>query len=555
MLLNLGCGRALRQLECTESGALNSKEEEQLTFHMLRHRGQGHAMPSRLGRTAGGVLLASIACLAVSSAPAMAATKKSAAKPALKLMAQYSSNNPAIANLSDIYGVTLAYSELIHQNPNGTFAPELASSWKYLGGHDRTFQVTLRKGAEFADGSPITASSVAAWLRYFAKTSTVAANLGKITSIKVVNKQTFRIFLAAADPVLPYALSDQSTAGIASGKCAANPGLFTSDPKVCGSGEYVYVTSGSVPAVHANFVPNPHFYDPAAVKFSKASITYVADPASAVQGLQSGEFNVIEGEGTTAGAALSSGHKVYTGGEQLQVNLTLDAGGAVSKPLSNVLVRQAINYALNRKALAEVFGGAYASPTDELITADGYDPKLNNYYAYNPSKAKALMKQAGYANGFTLNNVIAPTFDPAWTGLEGEISANLSAIGITLNTTDEPQLPGWIQAIATSTNSPMEIVAGSLVPMWVEYSTDIPFENHFGGTGWHDATLGRDFSIGLTSKNPTPYWTAITDRLVKGAFFAPMAVQKVLLYADKDVKGIDLTATRTDAPPTEWSIS
>ena len=498
------------------------------------------------------VLAAAVAAVAVAVPTADAASAK---KPELKLMDPYSNNNPAIASLADLYGINVAYAALIHEEPNGSLSPELAASWKYLGGQHRTFQISLRSGATFADGSPITASSVKTWIAYFDKTSSSAADLGKIKSIRVMNRLELRIFLSAPDPVLPYAFSDQNTAGyIAAGKCAKTPSLFTSHPVECSSGEFVYVPSQSVPTVHATFAPNRHYFDLPAVKFSKVYIAEVADPASAVQGLESGEFNVIGGVGMTASTALSSGHKVYSGGEDAQMNLALDASGAVAKPLGDVLVREAINYALNRKALAQAFGGPYAGTTDEMLTVDGYDPSLKSYYSYDPAKASALLKTAGYPNGFTLNNVIAPGFPP-FTGLEGLIAQELSNVGITVNFTYESQLNTWFQALLTSTSAPMEITPDDLVPMWAFYSSNLPAYDHFGGTGWSDPVMAKDFAAGLTAKNPTPDWKAITDRLVRRAYFAPLLVSKVVIFADKDVKGIHLTSSRVFAPPTEWSIS
>jgi len=500
----------------------------------------------------------SIVCLAASSAPAMAAASKSAAKTELKLQADFSDNNPGSpANGGeDLEGDDAEYATVITQNPNDTYSPGLASTWGYVGKDNKTFEFTLRQGEEFANGAPITAKSVAAWLNYFYKTSSSAQELGKVSSIQAVSKLTVRIEETQPDPVLPFELSEQSNAGyIASAACAANPNLFNTSPKTCASGEYVLDLAQTVSGDHWTFTPNPHYYDPSAIAFSKVYMKYVADPTSAEQGLASGEFNVSEGTGSSAAAAKSAGFKVYAGGTSQALYLSLDTGGAISKPLASLQVRQAINYAINRKAVSAVFGGGYATATDELPTIDGFVRKYNAYYPYDPAKAKQLLAQAGYSSGFTLDDAVAPGFAPNWQEAAEVVAQDLASVGITVNFTYETPLTTYIQTIFSTSTAPLIVVTAATEPMWEDYNTDIPAANHFGGSGWHDPALGRLFSIASIAKSPAAYWQEMTARLVTNADVVPLTDSELLYFASKNISGIDVTPSELISPLTDWSVS
>jgi peptide/nickel transport system substrate-binding protein len=214
-----------------------------------RHRTAGSSQTSR-SQPAGAasprprlskcLLVAMLAgCVIVPAVTAPLASASEAQKPVLKLMASYSNNDPATGgDLNDVYGVSLAYAALIHVSPSGSLVPELAANWHYVGASHKVFEFTLRRGARFSDGSPVTARSVATWLSYFSKKSDIGSQYGKVSSIKAVGSLTVRISDSAPNPVFPYMLSDQADSGfVASGKCATYPSLFNSHPQRCSSGE------------------------------------------------------------------------------------------------------------------------------------------------------------------------------------------------------------------------------------------------------------------------------------------------------------------------------
>jgi peptide/nickel transport system substrate-binding protein len=101
------------------------------------------------------------------------------------------------------------------------------------------------------------------------------------------------------------------------------------------------------------------------------------------------------------------------------------------KPLGDVRVRQAINYAFDRTTIAKVLGAGYSTPTEQLFNPDSsaYDPALNQTYSYDPAKAKQLLAEAGYPNGFTCDGL---DFSSFFAQAQAAVTQYLSAVGITL---------------------------------------------------------------------------------------------------------------------------
>jgi len=104
------------------------------------------------------------------------------------------------------------------------------------------------------------------------------------------------------------------------------------------------------------------------------------------------------------------------------------------KPLDDVLVRQAINYAIDKKQLMEFVLGGYAIPSYEQLSENdfGYTLEGINKYEYDPVKAKELLTQAGYPKGFTFDLQLGRRFSKDLE-LMTAIQSMLAEVGITMN--------------------------------------------------------------------------------------------------------------------------
>ena len=118
--------------------------------------------------------------------------------------------------------------------------------------------------------------------------------------------------------------------------------------------------------------------------------------------------------------------------------------GSAPNPLASVQVRQALNYAINRKAIASAIYGKYAVPTSELGSSDGYVQSMQDYYNYDPAKAKALLAAAGYPHGFTFNIASESTFGSLGDPVLDAIAQEYSAVGVTMKITTTATLPIYL---------------------------------------------------------------------------------------------------------------
>jgi peptide/nickel transport system substrate-binding protein len=497
----------------------------------------------------GGAAATLLACGAVAAGNALA---KSTTKPTLKIGMSF-----ALATLDPSKNgngpgntlLDLAYAPLINLNANGKTSPGLATAWRYVGAGNKVFQLTLRPGARFADGSVVTAAAVKASLEYFAHNSpTLGTAMGAIQSITTPGKWTVRINLKAPNPMMPLTLSDGFNWGFVIGpKALHDPTSIgtTTD----GAGPYTLVKSGTVSGDHYTLEPNHYYYDPAAIKWGKVVVSVITSPSSLLQAAATGQVNVAMGDATTADTAANDGLQVQHATAGTFGFWLLDKSGTVSAPLANVQVRQALNYAINRAALVKAFAGNYGVPTSEQETIDGWDPKLRSHYSYSPSTAKALLAAAGYPHGFTFTAVSAN--DPTSTGVMQAVAQNLAAVGVTMN----------VDAVASSDQAtaalsgtyPAVLWTRGGDPTWLFYGLFLGPKALLNEHGWDDPVIDRLWQKGQEAKNPGVDWQDIIDRTVNQADFIPLYTYQNIYYVSKSVGGVDITASDPIAPfATTW---
>jgi peptide/nickel transport system substrate-binding protein len=102
-------------------------------------------------------------------------------------------------------------------------------------------------------------------------------------------------------------------------------------------------------------------------------------------------------------------------------------------PLGNLQVRQALNYATDRDDINQkLYNGASSAAWTLYPSTDKFgDKALDNFYKYNPKKAKTLLSQAGYPNGFELTAITGAAGDPAT--IDQIIQAQWAKVGVKLN--------------------------------------------------------------------------------------------------------------------------
>ncbi|MFJ5306886.1 ABC transporter substrate-binding protein [Streptomyces sp. NPDC088350] len=360
---------------------------------------------------------------------------------AIGLQMSLPSLNPVLSPISPT--LVYAYDPLIYRANNGTYVPDLATKWGYVGSGNRVFQLTLRSGAKFADGTPLTAQAVKNSLDYFLRTpnSNLAA-AGPISAVTAVGQRTVRITYKSSFPNAVDSLTQFWGIGLIIGpKGLASPkGLETSTD---GVGQYTLDASGTRAGSVYTFAAGKTYFNQSAIRYKKIQIRTYATDSARLNALKSGQIqDATQISLGQTGTAAANGFQQLKGNTTWMVTQFLNTK---SGPLASKAVRQALSYAIDRNTIVKDFYGGLAVSQDQFAPRGvaGYSAGLDNAYTYDTAKAKQLLGTAGYAKGFTLKLLTDQTADPG--GSLGQVlRSQLAKIGVkvelSVNTGTFPQL-------------------------------------------------------------------------------------------------------------------
>ena len=511
-------------------------------------------------RTAALLAVMVAAALAGCGSSGKAVSHSGGAKPVLTMgLTNYTTTlNPAIAGGGDqSMPIDLAYESLTHLRPDGVIGPGLAASWHYVGDTNTEFAFTLRHDARFSDGTPVTAMAVKAWLdyAYFKAKGAFTASIA-LKSVSTSGDWTVDLHLSAPNSEMPYLLSEANMFGfIGSPKAIAHASALGAETD--GAGPYIAVPSQSVAGSTYTFRPNPYYYDQPAVHFSKVVVKIINSPTTMIEAIKSGQLNVAFGDITTAPAAQAAGLNVVTAPSDFVQILLLDRGpktpdGSAANPLASVQVRQALNYAINRQAVTQAIYGKHAVPTAEIGSSDGYVPGMQNYYPYDPAKAKTLLAAAGYPHGFTLHVTSESVFGTVADPVLEAIAQEYKAIGVTLKVTSTSTLPQWINQVLGGSYESAGFIGttSATMPLWYSYFwAPKALENQHG---WDDPVLDALYKRGEASLSPGQYWRAMTSRTVTQADEVPIFNYDAFWFTAKNIGGLSFSVNSSTPYPAEW---
>lgn len=353
--------------------------------------------------------------------------------------ADATSLDPAqVTDLNTMHVLSHMYDTLVKLGPKGDFQPALATKWQ-MSKDGLTHTFTLRTGARFANGDPVNADAVVfSFDRQLNKNNPgykfgpfpfAEFYYGSVSSVRKINNNTVEFKLKNPNSAFMAALSVPTSSivnpkvALAKGKTFALQGAGSGPyelEKWNRGGQLILKSNsnywGSKPkSQKLVFVPMVQ-ESQRAVALQSGTVDIVINPAAEnLAKLKSAGFNVAQ----------EAGPHIWWIGLNLK-----------KAPFDNKLVRQALNYAIDRKAITEgVLYGTGTPAVQPLAPMQlGYNPNVNQY-AYNPQKAKELLAQAGLPNGFT-TTLLVPT---SGSGMQSPvqmgtaIQAYLGQIGVKVN--------------------------------------------------------------------------------------------------------------------------
>lgn len=322
---------------------------------------------------------------------------------------------------------------------NGKVIDMLATGYK--ANADATqFTITLRKGVTFTDGTAWNADAAIANLNKLANQTLGLRRNGLFAMVdhtEKVDDNTITVYLkypfgAFINTLAHPAAVMMSPKQIAAGEkaCASNP---------VGTGEYKFVEWKTGQDLKLELNPDWWGFDAkvsggkalAAANAGFSSITFkpVTESATRVSMLQSGDADFIFPVPSESYNALKADTSVSVGSAEGIVVQYLDMN-TKKKTLSDVKVRQAINYAIDRNAFVTVVLNGLGSPATSFIAPKVQYYKKEAAVSYDVSKAKQLLQEAGYGSGLTLTMYSSNT--SANQKADQFLQQQLAQVGITV---------------------------------------------------------------------------------------------------------------------------
>lgn len=305
--------------------------------------------------------------------------------------------------------------------------PMLAVRWEAESETSWIFH--MRPGAEFSNGEPADAHAVEATYAMLRSgiglTYPVTRELEGIASVTAIDETTVRIVTAAPNILLPNTLAGMKIVP-PQYWAEVGPDGFAAAP--IGSGPFMVE---SWETAQVDLVRSPTAWRQPQV--DRVELVAGPEPVARVQGVLAGNLHIgLQLGPDEIPQVEAAGHKMAIGRDpSMQVLAFITVKDS---PLKDVRVRRALNYAVNRDVIRQVLLGGYMRMATQTAPsyAFGFDPDLEAW-PYDPDKAKALLAEAGYADGFAITAEILLQSASFSAPVYQQVGADLARVGVDLS--------------------------------------------------------------------------------------------------------------------------
>lgn len=357
-----------------------------------------------------------------------------------------------------LFYLNLAYENLLTYDNDGNMVPKLATDWD-VNNDENSITWTLREDVNFADGEPFNAEAVKRNIEeYQANNRTETAN---IASCEVIDDTHIKMMMA--EPNSSTLESVGFFVYYMSPKALENPSSL--DAATCGTGPFQL--SEFENNAYAIYAKNENYWQEGLPYLDSVEITVVTETSTAETAFRANEYDMIQvvdmsplvkqdldNDGIYVAERNENGMGVGT--------LGLIPNSAINSPWADAKVRRAMCYAIDVDAINAAFLMGTAQMTDQWAVpgAVTYNDDIN-HFKYDPDRAKELLAEAGYADGFTTNIVTVSSISDMFTA----IANMLDEVGIHCN----------IQQVDAATQNQMYMDGTweGLMPHWTTVSPDL----------------------------------------------------------------------------------
>lgn len=342
-------------------------------------------------------------------APAIAADLK------IGFKSEVTSADPHVLNSQNRNVWAHVYESLLRQDENLRPAPGLAASWRAI--NPTTWEFKLRPNVTFQNGAPMTSEDVKYSIeraKNLAGPRTYRGYLRSVESVSAPDPLTVHVKTKGVSPTLPDNLSLIAIIPKSLGDNVTEES-FANGKSAIGTGPYKFASwehgQHIVLAKNANYWGEKEPWD-------KVSFEFISREPARASAMLSGSVDLINGVTANLTDSLTSSNKVgITSVTSYMLNLLYmdqfrddspyikanDGSPMAKNPLRDLKVRQALMHAINRDGIIKYLMKGDATPSEQIVPKGffGYDPTIK-MPAHDLAKAKSLLAEAGYPDGFKL---------------------------------------------------------------------------------------------------------------------------------------------------------
>ncbi len=311
---------------------------------------------------------------------------------------------PAAVTGPDQNFARLFFERLIRLDDKCTYKPELATSWD-VAQDGKSIIFKLRQGVKFHDGTDFNADAVK--FNYDPLLPPKSNTIVGASSIDKIDDYTIKFNLPSYNNLIMYGLAADMRLGIASPTAIQKNGADGSRVNPVGTGPFKL--KGFERNISVTGMRNPDYWDKNLPYLDEFTFTTISDPMTSQASFKSGEFNVMfDARIPIADQLKKEGYQLFNSPATIQCYcFDTDHPDSV---FANQKVREAIEYAVDKEAIMNgPMLGYYKSAYQTVLTdSPGYNPACPPR-KYDPVKAKQLLTEAGYPNGFSFKYLINET--------------------------------------------------------------------------------------------------------------------------------------------------
>lgn len=315
------------------------------------------------------------------------------------------------------------YSRLMSISDNGELGTDLVEEYEMV--DDTTYHFKIKEGVKFHDGSELTTSDVKFTLERAKTMSSTISSASHIEEIIIDNDYEFTLKLTAPYPAILYVLGNMNFSIVSEEAVTAAGDNYGAEP--IGSGPFKFV----------EWEPNDHWtierfddYVEGPALARKIICRVIPEAGNRCITLETGEADIAL-RLSEVDVPNVENNKDLVAYAEVGASIEFIGLNCESEYFDDVRVRQAVNYAVNKQEIVDTVleGRGEIANTYCGKTIPGYNPDQEPY-PYDVEKAKELMKEAGYEDGFEVSIVINGDVRNRTAQI---LQAQLAEIGITLD--------------------------------------------------------------------------------------------------------------------------